>query len=192
MTNLEKYKNELNNIIDDEKGIAVVDGNPRECHYNICTKCEFKEAHSCTKQLIRWLLKEYEEPKINLPDDIEVDTPILVSDDGECWDKRHFAKLVDNTVHTWSDGCTSFTASCTRVWKYAKLPDDVITLRTMVSELKGYCTGRRCYECKLCSLDKFKVKGKGSRCTGLELSDLELLENKELIIQKHKIIKEEG
>lgn len=196
MTNFEKWKDELEKIAC-ESAVAVVDGKPCMCSAADCMECEFNGG-TCQRNFIIWALKEYEEPKINLPDDIEVDTLILVSDDGEYWIKRYFAKLVDNTVLVWNDGCTSFTASLTRRWKYAKLPDNweyaklpdnAITLKIMVNELKDYCTGRFCSKCKLRYFDKFNTKY--NKCTGCSLSDSELLENKELIIQKHNMIKDE-
>lgn len=55
---------------------------------------------------------------------VEVDTPILVSDNKAYWGKRYFAKYEDGYVWAWDDGKTSWTAdgydSC---WKYAKLAD---------------------------------------------------------------------
>lgn len=37
------------------------------------------------------------------------------------WVKRHFAKYDEGMVYTWVDGKTSFTASCSIPWKFAKL-----------------------------------------------------------------------
>ena len=54
---------------------------------------------------------------------IEIDTKVLVSNDGEKWFPRYFA-YYDGEVHCWINGRTSATAEgkCNIVsWKYAKL-----------------------------------------------------------------------
>ena len=63
---------------------------------------------------------------------VPVDTKILVSEDGEDWYRRYFAKYEGGRIYAFSDGCTSFTAcykpECgyRRVcsWKYAKLYEE--------------------------------------------------------------------
>ena len=57
---------------------------------------------------------------------VEVDTKVLVSQDGSTWHNRHFAKYENGRVYAWYNGYTSFTAN--RVdeadiveWKHAKL-----------------------------------------------------------------------
>ena len=63
---------------------------------------------------------------------VPVDTKILVSDDGEYWIRRYFAKYEGGCIYAFSDGCTSFTAcdepECDyqRVcsWDYAKLYEE--------------------------------------------------------------------
>ena len=56
---------------------------------------------------------------------VEVDTPVYVrNNDEDDWEKRHFARFKDNTVHTWLSGTTSWTAvsNCSTFrWKHAKL-----------------------------------------------------------------------
>lgn len=58
---------------------------------------------------------------------IEVDTPILVSKDGETWFNRHFAQYASGKVYGWSDGGTSWSCygeDCKMIsWQYAKLAD---------------------------------------------------------------------
>ena len=55
---------------------------------------------------------------------VKVNTPVLVSSDGNGWMKRHFSLLVDGVVYTFDDGTTSWT-SCGRrsTWKYTKLAE---------------------------------------------------------------------
>ena len=53
---------------------------------------------------------------------VEVDTKILVSEDGDVWYKRYFAKYENDKVCTFVDGATSFsTDGYYNTWKYAKL-----------------------------------------------------------------------
>ena len=57
---------------------------------------------------------------------VPVDTKILVSDDGECWTRRYFAKYENGRVYAFYDGATSFTGSNESLlgWEYAKLYEE--------------------------------------------------------------------
>lgn len=58
---------------------------------------------------------------------VEVDTPILVSDNGIDWGKRYFALFEDGIIYAWESGATSWSVENKgRVvsWKYAKLAGD--------------------------------------------------------------------
>ena len=68
---------------------------------------------------------------------VQIDTKILVSEDGEDWYRRHFAKYKNGIIYAFPDGLSSFTArykphykpeygSYRRVcaWKYAKLYEE--------------------------------------------------------------------
>lgn len=55
---------------------------------------------------------------------VEVDTKILVSDDGEEWLKRHFAKYQKDKIYAFVDGKTSFTTRGEMIWTYAKLYEE--------------------------------------------------------------------
>ena len=55
---------------------------------------------------------------------VSVDTKILVSEDGEDWYRRYFAKYENGSVHVFPDGRSSFTTEESDIiypWKYAKL-----------------------------------------------------------------------
>ena len=55
---------------------------------------------------------------------VPVDTKVLVSDNGDTWYKRHFAKYENGSVHVFPDGRSSFTTEVSDIiypWKYAKL-----------------------------------------------------------------------
>ena len=57
---------------------------------------------------------------------IPIDTKILVSDDGEDWIRRYFAKYEGGRVYAFMEGTTSFTVYNEGVcdWKYAKLYEE--------------------------------------------------------------------
>lgn len=53
---------------------------------------------------------------------VDVDTKILVSNGGEVWHKRYFAKYENGKVCTFVGGATSFSTDGYFIsWKYAKL-----------------------------------------------------------------------
>ena len=63
---------------------------------------------------------------------VQVDTKILVSEDGKDWYRRYFAKYENGFIYAFPDGLSSFTASYKpecgyrRVcaWKYGKLYEE--------------------------------------------------------------------
>lgn len=63
---------------------------------------------------------------------VSVDTKILVSEDGEDWYRRYFAKYENGFIYAFPDGLSSFTA-CYKpecgyrrvcAWKYGKLYEE--------------------------------------------------------------------
>ena len=57
---------------------------------------------------------------------VEVDTPILVSNDNKECIKRYFARYEDGNVYGWLNGKTSWTATgelSIGLWNYAKLAE---------------------------------------------------------------------
>lgn len=55
---------------------------------------------------------------------VPVDTKVLVSDNGNTWYKRHFAKYENGSVHVFPDGRSSFTTEESDIiypWKYVKI-----------------------------------------------------------------------
>ena len=63
---------------------------------------------------------------------VQVDTKILVSEDGKDWYRRYFAKYENGFIYAFPDGLSSFTA-CYKpecgyrrvcAWKYAKLYEE--------------------------------------------------------------------
>ena len=84
--------------------------------------CGGMDCEQCNMIQMIWLMKEYEEPKVDW-DKVEIDTPILVRDFVEDrWKARHFAKYKNRKVYAWSDGVTSWsTEGHVVMWNYAKL-----------------------------------------------------------------------
>lgn len=127
MLNIEKYKEELENIgVLNPDGLAVIDGKPCMCQETKCNMCELRSVESCcVDRTDNWLFSEYKEPEVDWSK-VKVDTPILVSEDAKGWNKRYFAKFTNGIVYAWKYGATSWTANneyAVSSWKYAKLAE---------------------------------------------------------------------
>lgn len=125
MTNFEKYRDEILEILKSESGVALdMHGNKVfACKNSFCKDCKFQDESDCTQSFIKWLYEEYQEPEIDWSK-VPVDTKILVSYDGEHWYKRYFAKYEKGKVHCWSNGATSWTTPITLYCPYAKLAEE--------------------------------------------------------------------
>lgn len=130
MTNFERYKKEILDFIANTRGSspAVVDGKFAKCGDTHCSKCSLeKEKYRgvcCGNRMLLWLYEEYqEEPPVDWSK-VAVDTRVLVSDDGEEWHKRHFAKYEESIVYVWGYGDTSWTTDLMEAWEYAKLAEE--------------------------------------------------------------------
>ena len=128
MTNKEKYGNKIIELAIDEGVLALKNGEPALCAKIKCEDCDFCEPDSCgrsTYNFREWLNSEYVTPSVDWSK-VAVDTPILVRDIvGERWLRRYFAKYEDNTVYTWENGATSWSADRSNVvgWGMAKLAE---------------------------------------------------------------------
>lgn len=90
-------------------------------------KCGDVNCGYCDTLRTLWLEEEYKEPEVDW-NKVEVDTPILVSDDKESWRKRYFAEFKNNSIYAWESGANSWSVdedydSRTTLWKYAKLAE---------------------------------------------------------------------
>ena len=128
MLNIEKYKEELENIgvLNPDK-LAVIDGKPCMCQETECNMCELRSVESCcVDRTDNWLFSEYKEPEVDWSK-VKVDTPILVRESEQnLWLKRYFAKLKDGRVYAWDGGKTSWSMEDKTdmlSWKYAKLAE---------------------------------------------------------------------
>ena len=88
------------------------------------------DCEQCNMIQMIWLMKEYEEPKVDWSK-VKVDTPVLVRDgENNAWQRSYFAKYEDGFVYTWIAGATSWTAVGYEKggnmyrWNYAKLAED--------------------------------------------------------------------
>lgn len=101
------------------------------CATTNCRKCDISNLDyekPCFVCRVLWLLKEYEEPKIDWSK-VPVDTKILVSENGKEWYRRYFAKYDDGEVFAWTDGIDSWSSvspTCIKSWVYAKLAEEEI------------------------------------------------------------------
>lgn len=124
MTNIEKRGQELLDFIAEHGYLpALVKGKFCNCSSVTCAKCDYDVSNmSCVVARELWLTSEYTE----IPLDTEIDTPILVWDNGMKYKaKRYFAGFRDGKVMAWYDGRTSWNANGeTHIWDHAEIADE--------------------------------------------------------------------
>ena len=66
MTKFEKWKDEIADISNANRCVAVVNGKPAICQTIDCKSCDFKGNVNCYYELLKWAASEYEElaPKL--------------------------------------------------------------------------------------------------------------------------------
>ena len=136
MTNYENQKIEIDALFERNKYFAVdistkkVVPCTQQTH---CNKCLFgKGVEICDLLAMKWLVAEAEnvEPQIDwstVPT-VPIDTPVLVSEDGEHWYNRYFAGTnANNKALVYANGMTSWTAKAAisepEQWLYIKLAE---------------------------------------------------------------------
>lgn len=62
MTYFEKWKDEIADISNVNRSVAVVNGKPAICQTIDCKSCDFKNNVNCHYELLKWAASEYEEP----------------------------------------------------------------------------------------------------------------------------------
>ena len=128
MLNIEKYKEELENLgVFNPDILAVIDGKPCMCQETECNMCElYSEESCCVDRTDNWLFSEYKEPEVDWSK-VKVDTPILVRElEQNPWLKRYFAKFEGRKVYAWNGGKTSWSIEDKTdmlCWKCAKLAE---------------------------------------------------------------------
>jgi hypothetical protein len=134
MTNYEYQKREIDLIGEKGHNIAVdrITNKVKDCVDFYCEACLFSQevGNCCQVNAMRWAASEYKEPGIDWSK-VPIDTPVLVSEDGEHWYHRYFAGTnANNKALVYANGMTSWTAKTAisepEQWLYiklAKLPD---------------------------------------------------------------------
>lgn len=124
MTNYEKYKDEIIDLISSGVGLAVKDGKPVDCIGCLCKECIEKGSHNCGNKIKEWLNSEYEKPQVDWSK-VAVDTPIIVNNEFDIGPrKRHFAEYRNGDVYAWEDGRTSYTTKEMTKWECARLVEE--------------------------------------------------------------------
>lgn len=126
MTNAEKYKSELLEIIKIGNFAIEKEGKLVPCHRLLCNDCLLKGSN-CVRKKLEWLLAEYEEPKTNIPPDTPINTKVLVSDNGVGWGKRYYAGYKNGQHYVWASGSTSWSARNEKdvlTWRYMRLAEE--------------------------------------------------------------------
>ena len=132
MINYEKYKERIDLILQQE-GMIAFNKDTKEivdCRHSLldCKNCLFSRHYNalyhCELNRIKWLVSEYKEPEIDWSK-VPVDTPVLVSNDGKKWSRRHFSRVVNGIPYTWMYGGTSWTTHHDNeiTYRYIKLAE---------------------------------------------------------------------
>lgn len=121
MKNKEKFKDELIKIC--KEGQTKTFFNEHIQPFYKCRTWDFMSHDKIAILTMFWLDEEYkEEPEVDWSK-VNVDTPILVSTNGQDWNHRHFAKYRDGRVCAFDGGTTSWTSNVSTEWEYAKLAE---------------------------------------------------------------------
>lgn len=122
MNNYENQKERIDAILNSNNNIAVdrETNKATTCRGLACSRCLFfggyNENTSCCGNTLKWLLAEYIEPEIDWSK-VAVDTPVLVSNDGEEWKRRYFSRVsCYGTVFVFARGTTSWSSGGHEAW----------------------------------------------------------------------------
>ena len=97
---------------------------PMSCESENCTKCKFfyNKNNICNTRRAEWLNEEHN--TYTIPLDTPIDTKVLVSDDGNLWEKRYFSHFSNDERKPYAcfyNGATSWIDTSTITWEYCKL-----------------------------------------------------------------------
>jgi len=82
MTNYEKYKEEIEELVINGNVLAIKNGKPVACHVTSCNTCDCRTEGSCMAGRKKWLHSEYKEPEIDWSK-VPMGTHVWVRDDEE-------------------------------------------------------------------------------------------------------------
>ncbi len=127
MTNYEKYKDIIEKFTDNDVAFDKSKNKIVKCVQIDCEDCAFYGNYDdCKLYAMKWAAEEYKEPEVDWSK-VPVDTPILVSNNGTNWVRRHFAKVTSlGTIWVYSGGKTSWSVDTMNPiigYKYAKLAE---------------------------------------------------------------------
>lgn len=131
MTNYEKYKDEIEEMILSGKAVSIAvtkDNKIAHCRDIICENCAlYHPGVYCGDARKNWLNSEYVEPSVDWSK-VAVDTKVLVSSNCKEWFKRYFAKYENGQIFVWGDGATSWSVYDAEdfmvSWKHTKLAEE--------------------------------------------------------------------
>lgn len=132
MNNYEKYQESIDPILQRGEHIALNKNTKAivSCAKLDCEDCLFSRRYNwhydCILNRTKWLVEEYTKPEVDWTK-VQVDTPVLVSDDGIKWFRRYFAKVSKlDTIYVYCDGATSWSADGDSPvqYKYAELAEE--------------------------------------------------------------------
>lgn len=130
MNNYENQKTDIDLILQsgDDIGVHKDTKKVTTCPKLDCERCllsyRYNESHYCALNRIKWLLAEYKEPEVDWST-VPIDTPVLVSNDGEEWERRYFSRVSRyGTVFVFVRGTTSWSSNGHEAWySHAKLAE---------------------------------------------------------------------
>jgi hypothetical protein len=128
MINFEKNLERITTLAEEGRAVGVKNGKLEYCaSIQNCRFCESGRGsgRDCTSGLLKWLISEYEEPKINIPEGTPIDDKILVSNDGKKWTKRYYAGVINGVHYVWCNGSTSWSSEKhMSAYSYMKLSEE--------------------------------------------------------------------
>ena len=128
MTNYEYYKEQIERIARLGRSVAMnTTTNKIVCCGDInCNECLFQgsDVASCPQKAFEWADEEYKAPEVDWSK-VPIDTPVLVSNDGEEWKRRYFSRVnCYGTVFVFIRGATSWSSDGHEAWhQYVKLAE---------------------------------------------------------------------
>nr|DAX12847.1 MAG TPA: hypothetical protein [Caudoviricetes sp.] len=126
MTNYEKHNKDItekfqgSSIAFDKSKNKIV-----KCADITCKDCAFYDKYyDCKLNAMKWAASEYKEPGIDWSK-VAIDTPVLVSNDGEEWERRYFSRVnCYGTVFVFVRGTTSWSSDGHEaLYQYVKLAE---------------------------------------------------------------------
>lgn len=130
MTNFEYYKNEIMELAEQGKALAVVDGKPMACFDATCGNCDLEDAH-CEVNLIKWLYSEHRsltDNDITMCHAVDPDTYIYRSGSGNLYlsSSENLQNLctIDGTTAIFFDNAIKIDArlfGCIKIGEYIQV-----------------------------------------------------------------------